>query len=167
MNYTYLDNLINDCEIAKQSKPIKTYIYSSNDDLKTFFDFYRKELTQKDTSAIYIIKEINGDPKQTHSRFKQFKNNKEIACPKLNPHASEILYVGSSSKNIINRLKQHILGTHSKTYALRLINWFEGDYEIEIRTYHQVSSNVLQLIEDNLAHNLHPAFGKIGGNNKS
>ncbi|ENX33340.1 hypothetical protein F889_03283 [Acinetobacter colistiniresistens] len=166
IDYIYLDKLINDCEIAKQSKPISTYIYSSNDDLETFFDFYRAELTQKNTSAIYIIKEINGDPKQTHSKFEQFKSNKEVACPKLNRDASEVLYVGSSSKNVINRLKQHILGTHSKTYALRLANWFEGEYEIEIRTY-DVSSNVLQLIEDNLAHNLHPAFGKVGGNNKS
>jgi hypothetical protein len=166
MNYTYLDKMINDCEIAKQSKPINTYIYSNTDDLENFFNFYKNELTQEDISAIYIIKEINGNPKETRSRFEQFKSNNKIACPKLNRDASEVLYVGSSSKNVINRLKQHILGTHSKTYALRLINWFQGEYEIEIRTY-KVSPNVLQLIEDNLAHNLHPAFGKIGGNNKS
>jgi hypothetical protein len=158
--------MINDCEIAKQSKPINTYIYSNTDDLENFFNFYKNELTQEDISAIYIIKEINGNPKETRSRFEQFKSNNKIACPKLNRDASEVLYVGSSSKNVINRLKQHILGTHSKTYALRLINWFQGEYEIEIRTY-KVSPNVLQLIEDNLAHNLHPAFGKIGGNNKS
>lgn len=47
IDYIYLDKLINDCEIAKQSKPIRTYIYSSNDDLETFFDFYRAGLTQK------------------------------------------------------------------------------------------------------------------------
>ena len=165
MDYSYLDTLINDCEIAKQSKPINTYIYSSNEDLETFFILHRKELIQEDIFAIYIIKEINGNSEETRFKFEQFKHNKEIACPKLNHNPSDVLYVGSSSKNVINRLKQHILGTHNKTYALRLVNWFQGEYEIEIRTY-KVASNILQLIEDNLSHNLHPAFGKTGGNNK-
>ena len=165
MDYSYLDTLINDCEIAKQSKPINTYIYSSNEDLETFFILHRKELIQEDIFAIYIIKEINGNSEETRFKFEQFKHNKEIACPKLNHNPSDVLYVGSSSKNVINRLKQHILGAHSKTYALRLVNWFQGEYEIEIRTY-KVASNILQLIEDNLSHNLHPAFGKTGGNNK-
>ncbi|ENV73820.1 hypothetical protein F946_00757 [Acinetobacter johnsonii ANC 3681] len=165
IDYSYLDTLINDCEIAKQSKPINTYIYSSNEDLETFFILHRKELIQEDIFAIYIIKEINGNSEETRFKFEQFKHNKEIACPKLNHNPSDVLYVGSSSKNVINRLKQHILGAHSKTYALRLVNWFQGEYEIEIRTY-KVASNILQLIEDNLSHNLHPAFGKTGGNNK-
>ena len=164
-DYSYLDTLINDCVIAKQSKSINTYIYSSNENLETFLTLHIKELTQEDISAIYIIKEINGSSEETHSKFKQFKLNKEIACPKINHNPSEVLYVGSSSKNVINRLKQHILGTNNKTYALRLVNWFQGEYEIEIRTY-KVASNILQLIEDNLSHNLHPAFGKTGGNNK-
>lgn len=165
MDYSYLDTLISDCEIAKQSKSINTYIYSSNEDLETFFILHRKELIQEDISAIYIIKEINGSSEETRFKFEQFKRNKEMACPKLNHNPSDVLYVGSSSKNVINRLKQHILGTHNKTYALRLVNWFQGEYEIEIRTY-KVPSNILQLIEDNLSHNLHPAFGKTGGNNK-
>lgn len=165
IDYSYLDTLINDCEIAKQSKPINTYIYSSNEDLETFFILHRKELIQEDIFAIYIIKEIKGNSEETRFKFEQFKHNKEIACPKLNHNPSDVLYVGSSSKNVINRLKQHILGAHSKTYALRLVNWFQGEYEIEIRTY-KVASNILQLIEDNLSHNLHPAFGKTGGNNK-
>lgn len=165
IDYSYLDTLINDCEIAKQSKPINTYIYSSNEDLETFFILHRKELIQEDIFAIYIIKEINGNSEETRFKFEQFKHNKEIACPKLNHNPSDVLNVGSSSKNVINRLKQHILGAHSKTYALRLVNWFQGEYEIEIRTY-KVASNILQLIEDNLSHNLHPAFGKTGGNNK-
>ena len=42
MDYSYLDTLINDCEIAKQSKPINTYIYSSNEDLETFSFFTEK-----------------------------------------------------------------------------------------------------------------------------
>ena len=165
MDYSYLDTLINDCEIAKQSKPINTYIYSSNEDLETFFILHRKAIIQEDVSAIYIIKEINGNSEETRFKFEQFKRNKEMACPKLNHNPSDVLYVGSSSKNVINRLKQHILGTNNKTYALRLVNWFQGEYEIEIRTY-KVAPNILQLIEDNLSHNLHPAFGKTGGNNK-
>ncbi|WP_374531092.1 hypothetical protein [Acinetobacter sp.] len=164
MKHQYLDELIHDCKIAKQSKPTNIYIYSSNDNLEIFLTLYGKKL-KNNTSAIYIIKEINGNPKETHSRFIRFKSNNEMACPKINPHPSEVLYVGSSSKNIINRLKQHVLGTHTKTYALRLINWFQGDYEIEIRTY-SVSSNVLQLIEDDLSYTLRPAFGKTGSNNK-
>lgn len=164
MDYTYLDKLINDCEIAKKSEPIKTYNYSSNENLEKFFMLYGNELKQ-DSCAIYIIKEINGNSKETRSRFIQYKNNEDVACPKLNPNASDVLYVGSSSTNVINRLKQHILGTHTKTYALRLQHWFQGQYEIEIRTY-QVPPSILQLIEDNLSHSLQPAFGKKGGNSK-
>jgi len=48
---------------------------------------------------------------------------------------------------------------------LRLNEWFNGDYKIDVKVY-DVSRAVLQLIEDNLAHNLKPAFGKRGSNNK-
>ncbi|ETQ97858.1 hypothetical protein P673_1438 [Acinetobacter baumannii UH6507] len=42
---------------------------------------------------------------------------------------------------------------------LRLNNWFTGQYQIHVKEY-DVSRELLQLIEDDLACELQPAFGK-------
>lgn len=44
-------------------------------------------------------------------------------------------------------------------------HWFKGRYKITIKVYDE-ELGVLQIIEDNISHNLKPAFGKLGGNNK-
>ncbi|EGQ8244548.1 GIY-YIG nuclease family protein, partial [Vibrio parahaemolyticus] len=49
--------------------------------------------------------------------------------------------------------------------SLHMYQWFDGKYEVRILEY-DVPIEVLQLIEDAMSHDLKPAFGKQGGNNK-
>lgn len=166
----YLDQLIAHCEAAKKAVCIKQIILDKDIDISDI------------SSAIYIIKEKNGNAQITFNQFKKFKNDqvlkrkrnknrknneeKEVvlACPKLNS-PSDILYVGSSTTNLKARLYQHTTYSHKDTYALRLNEWFSGSYEIEVRVYDE-KNEILQLIEDDLSFNLKPAFGKRGSNNK-
>lgn len=157
-NVEYLNNLINDCQKAKNAVLDEQYVLKKEMDINDI---------KKIKSGIYIIRELNGDSDKTSESFINFKNeNKDLKCPKFNGIPSETLYVGSSTTGLLKRLKQHIEQCHKDTYALRLNDWFTGEYEIEIRVYHGIERNVLQLIEDNLAFNLSPAFGKRGSNNK-
>ena len=110
-------------------------------------------------------------PLKTFNDFTSFreeeglKGEKGMRCAQPNS-PSEILYIGSSTTGVRRRLREHTTKLGSlKTYALRLNNWFKGQYQIHIKEY-DVSRDVLQLIEDNLAFELKPAFGKRGPNGK-
>lgn len=167
---SYLDQLIANCEAAKKAVCVEKITLNKGTDIPDIL------------SAIYIIKEKSGNAQITFDQFKKFKddqvqkkkrnknkkNNEEkevvLACPKINS-PSEILYVGSSTTGLKARLYQHTTHSHNATYALRLNEWFSGNYEIEIRLYNE-TNEVLQLIEDDLSFNLKPAFGKRGSNNK-
>lgn len=129
-------------------------------------EFELVELSQLDNikNAIYIIEEIGGDTSQTFDDFKAYKDTKKRACCKLN-EPSQVMYVGSSTTGIKNRIKQHLGDGYAKTYALHLKHWFKGKYKIIVKVYNEPLS-VLQIIEDDLSHSLKPAFGKKGGNNK-
>ncbi len=112
---------------------------------------------------------------------------------RLNSPSRFIMYVGSSfSSKMITRIKWHIGDcTQGRTSALYLKYWYTGECRITIRQYDilegvlqgypgvdtlnqtwmekygfDMSGDVLQLIEDDLADELNPAFGKRGGNNK-
>jgi len=155
----YLDQLVADCETAKKAVCIKDFILTKDSDLDDIL------------SAIYIIKEINGDSQKTFDEFSSFRKEQEekkdeekLKCAQLNS-PSEVLYVGSSTTDLRKRLHQHTTNSPKGTYALRLKEWFSGEYEIQIKVYKE-TNNVLQLIEDNLSFNLKPAFGKRGSNNK-
>jgi len=97
-----------------------------------------------------------------------------MSLAKRNGNSSSILYVGSKrTKGISNRLAQHVSGDKElKTSALKLGLWFEGEYEILLRQYDlsskfvpkELAPLVLQIIEDSIASELHPAFGKRGAN---
>lgn len=152
-NFDYLNQLIQDCEITKQAISGACFIYSD------------AMVLPAKCSAIYIIREIGGDPQYTYDAFLAFKSQfKHLKTAQPN-HPSQILYVGSCTTKLKNRLEQHTLKCNQHTHALRLYEWFTGNYEIEIQLY-DVSKSFLQLIEDNLAYNLKPAFGKRGNNNK-
>ena len=151
----YLDALILACEAAKVARPVREFIMKTPDDLKSI------------RSAIYIISELEGDIEKTFFEFKKYKKTGKRACAKLN-QPSRILYVGSSSTGVMNRVRQH-LGTSEKyksTYSLQLGHWAgERKFQIHISEYN-VERDVLQLIEDSKSYDLKPAFGKMGGNNK-
>ena len=148
----YIDKLIANCEEAKGSKPIREFVLSELSEL------------DKIKTAIYIIEQVSGDIIESFNSLVNYKACKERACPALNL-PSKIMYVGSSTTGIKNRIKQHIGDGHIGTYALHLKHWFAGDYKITIMEFDK-KRDVLQIIEDDISERLAPAFGKKGGNNK-
>mgnify|MGYP005640842059 CR=1 FL=1 len=154
MNFTYIDELIKNCQLAKETNPNQEFVLDN--------------LCQLDNvlKAIYIIKEVKGSKGVTFDNFKKYKSKKERKCSRLNLPSS-VLYVGSSTTGIRKRIRQHLGLGYKGTYSLHLGYWFTGEYEITIKTYNElIPINVLQIIEDNLSYQLKPAFGKQGGNNK-
>jgi len=148
----YIDRLIENCELAKSSPPIR--------------EFELKNLTELDgmKQAIYIIEEVGGDVEETFNKLSQYKDLKKRKCPKLNA-PSKIMYVGSSTTNVQKRIEQHLGKGYYGTYALHLNFWFTGNYKITIKQFN-VSRDVLQIVEDSLSDQLKPAFGKQGGNSR-
>ena len=150
----YLDQLIQDCLQAQQTKAECIFEFSSFDDLA------------QHALYIYVIELVGGDIQQTYQDYAAFKALKTHACAKLN-QPNHILYVGSSRTGIKNRLKQHLGFGPKRTYALHLSQWFQGEYRITLHQYPlTTSSSILQLLEDDLSHSLAPAFGKLGTNNR-
>ena len=149
---SYIDKLINNCMLAKKASPFNEFEFKELADLKSI------------KRAIYIIEEVNGKNEETFIAFSQYKNKQERRCAKLNS-PSNIMYVGSSTTSLKNRIKQHMGKGYEGTYALHLSHWFKGNYKITIKEY-DVERDVLQIIEDDLSDRLKPAFGKKGGNNK-
>ena len=104
----YLDQLIINSKKAIIAEPIKYYQFNVNDCQN--FDVLEFDKLKKYKFVIYIITEINGNTKITYDLMKQFKSNnsKEYKCSKINQSKSDILYVGSSTTGIKNRLEQHL-----------------------------------------------------------
>lgn len=152
MENKYIHALIDDCKQALAAVPEKDFVMQSPDDIMGI------------SSAIYVIEELGGDPRKTFDDFLKFKNESERKCPKPNKPSS-VLYVGSSTTNLKRRLEQHLGNGPKATYALNLNCWFKGEYRISIKEY-RVPRSILQILEDNLARQLGPAFGKLGGNSK-
>jgi hypothetical protein len=148
----YLDTLIQHCHAAKTAIPVQEFIFSTVDDLPPI------------SKAIYIIEQVDGDMNETFNHFRIFKAQGTHACARLNAPCT-VMYVGSSTTGLKNRLKQHLGQGQKSTYSLHLSQWFQGQFKITIRQY-EVDHQVLQLIEDDLSHQLKPAFGKLGANNK-
>ncbi len=123
------------------------------------------------TSGVYIYK-ITLDEK--HGRYMQLirteiqrakENQKDL--PRINPDpSSKCLYVGRS-KNLYQRMRQHLGKDQQRTYALHLmrilpkypnlcikITWYRVD---------EIGDALLQSIEDAIWESEKPAFGKKGG----
>lgn len=149
---SYIDKLIENCKAAKAAQPSRVILLG---DLSNLDGIQR---------AIYTIEEVGGDPERTFLAFTRYKEKKERSCAKLNA-PSTVMYVGSSTTGVRKRIEQHLGQGYGGTYALHLSHWFEGEYKITVKQ-HDVSDEVLQIIEDDLSDRLKPAFGKQGGNNK-
>jgi hypothetical protein len=150
----YLEDLIADASIALKALPINERVITDMGDINSLIV----------TKGVYIIEEIKGDSVKTYQNFLDYKSKHLVAMPKSNT-SSDVLYVGSSRNNLKQRLLQHAGYGHGKTYALHLKDWFKGQVKITIKEY-DVSDSVLQLIEDAIAFDLKPAFGKRGSNSK-
>jgi len=149
---TYIDTLIENCKKAKAAKPVQDFVLSDISELDNI------------EKAIYIIEEIGGNNEETFNALRNYKKTKQRACPKLNAPSS-VMYVGSSTTGIRKRIKQHLGDGPKGTYALHLKHWFNGKKKITIKVFSEPAA-VIQIIEDALSHDLAPAFGKAGGNNK-
>ena len=148
----YIDQLIQYCEQAKRTQP------------ECIFQFSTFEQVQPNAHYIYVIEQVGGDIQRSFADFSAFKAKKTHACAKLN-QPSPILYVGSSRTGVGSRLKQHFGFGPKSSYALHLNQWFQGEYQITLRQYPSTTTpQVLQLLEDDLAQSLKPAFGKLGAN---
>jgi len=148
----YIETLIENCQKAKSAKPVRDFVFSDKSQLNNI------------DKAIYIIEEVGGDSEQTFIALSNYKKTKQRACPKLNA-PSPVMYVGSSTTGVMKRIEQHLGNGPKDTYALHLKYWFKGKHKITIKVFDE-PLEVLQLIEDALSHDLAPAFGKRGGNNK-
>ena len=149
---TYIDDLIENCKLAKKAQPVREFILTKPEDLDGI------------DRAVYVIEEIDGDPTETFVAFSQFKQTKSRACARRNA-PSNVLYVGSSTTGLKKRISEHAGDGSASTYALHLSHWFKGKYRVTIKVYDEPLA-VLQIIEDALAHELRPAFGKTGANGK-
>lgn len=150
---SYIDELIENCRKAKAASPLREFVVEHYDQLGD------------ERAGIYVIEEVGGDPEKTFRAMSDYKRGTQSrACPKLN-HPSPVLYVGSSTTGLKSRIKQHVGDGPAGTYALHLKHWFDGNYRIIVRIYDE-PAEVLQIIEDALSHDMEPAFGKKGGNNK-
>jgi hypothetical protein len=136
----YLEKLISNCESAMKAIPSREFVMQEISELD--------EITQ----AIYVLE------------FSRYKQTSSRRCARLNS-PSIFLYVGSSVTKLKNRIKEHDGDGSPSTYALNLKHWFKGNKKITIKVYDQ-SREVLQLIEDALADDLKPAFGKKGSNTR-
>ena len=149
---TYIDTLIEKCNRAKAAKPVKDFVVLDISDLDNI------------DKAIYIIEEVDGDSEKTFIALSNYKKSKQRACPRLNA-PSQVMYVGSSTTSVKKRIEQHLGIGPKDTYSLHLKHWFKGKHKITIKVYDE-PIDVIQIIEDALSHDLSPAFGKQGGNNK-
>ncbi len=150
----YIENLLRNCELAKVAKPINTYVLEGLDGFREV------------DKGIYIIEEIGGDMVATREDFARFRTSTGRKCSRINKNPSSVLYVGSSKTGVRKRLAQHLGDGHMKTYALNLKHWF-GARKMKITVHeYDVSSDVLQIIEDATAYELSPAFGKTGSNGR-
>lgn len=149
---SYIDRLIDNCQKAKSAQPLREFVLIDLLDLANI------------TQAIYIIEQVDGDPKKTFRDFSLFKQLKARSCSRQNS-PSQVMYVGSSITNPSKRISEHLGKGHKATYALHLEHWFEGKYRIKIKVY-DVPREILQIIEDDLSDALKPAFGKQGGNSR-
>jgi len=151
----YIDKLIASCQLAKAAKPVRQIEITNVADLSAL------DGIQKGT---YVFEEVDGIAEETYRALAIYKGSGGRSCPKLNK-ASSVMYVGSSRTGVKKRISQHIGNGPESTYALHLSHWFTGDYKITIIQY-DVTDEVLQILEDELADRLKPAFGKRGGNNR-
>jgi hypothetical protein len=148
----YLDRLLVACREAKESKPERQ------------FEFNKALSLPRNRKYIYVIEDLSGDPEATFQAFIKYKATGNRKCPKAN-EASKVMYVGSSLGGIKRRIKEHKGYGSKSTYALNLDSWFKQPCRITVYEY-DVRPQVLQLIEDSLAHDLEPAFGKRGPNGR-
>lgn len=118
--------------------------------------------------AIYSIQADTVETaKMLRAEFEVAKQKKQLALPRLNLVDAETsaLYVGSS-RNIRQRVKQHLWKGPDRTYAMHMKHWVPdapGCVTLRVQSVQMTTEReALQIVEDTLWRKLTPMFGKAG-----
>lgn len=159
---TYVEQLIANAAAAQEAadKPVKRYTIYKGDR----WDYN----PNSKNSSIYTVwatqTENYPNPESIFEAMAEYKKTKQRSCPKVNS-PNWCLYVGSCITNLKRRINDHLGYGNELTSALQLSHWYYGFWKIEVCEYN-TSKEIIQIIEDSLAYDLKPAFGKRGPNNK-
>lgn len=145
-------------------------------DLATLTDDRKKSLRDDlalnlgtSKTAIYSISLPDADPATVHEAMTSARDEKldERCYSRVLPlphHPSPVLYVGSS-RDLWQRLMEHLGYGQKKTYSLHLRHWAAelGKVRVDVRFYAPSTEKaVLGALEDHLAAKLVPLFGRRG-----
>jgi hypothetical protein len=130
--------------------------------------------------VVYLIKILDfGIVKNAltfKSRFTSFKKNSKFKLPQINnSNDSDVLYIGKSTGNFTTRLKNHLLASSKKTYALQICQWPKtlADMAFELHygfldpnlfkdDNHEDAKAILEIIEGGLQLEYRPLLGRTG-----
>ncbi len=129
---------------------------------------------QQDRVFLYIFQLSRGEPEVVCDELVRAKERGRTSLPKVINRAGRAfgrtMYVGSSITNISSRLRQHVGDLPRNTSALKLATWFEDNADwsadVFVRGFDGLARASLQLLEDTVANELDPLFGKRGGNGR-
>ncbi|MGA1806242.1 hypothetical protein VHN57_15185 [Sphingobium sp. WW5] len=118
--------------------------------------------------AVYKIAIRGEEPHRTYKAFEKGRETPRIRAFARFPASfvpSETLYVGSS-RSLVKRLLEHMGHGAEKTYALHMRHWatdIDGELSISATFLpYEISKDVLCAVEDALARNARPMFGRRG-----
>lgn len=110
-----------------------------------------------------MIRQVGGDPKATYAAYvEQLKIKGPKKYPPANKNPNQVLYVGKETTRLKKRMNDHLVMASDSTSALRLYEWLEADYQVEVYVFNELSAPLIQVIESSLAQELQPAFGQHG-----
>ena len=137
-------------------------------------ELLEKEGITKDTSVLYYLKIKNGSTAaniqniiNTSKKKYGSKSSKFQALPKVNfyDNPGNILYVGKTNSNFINRLRNHLGLVSAKTYSLQLMHW-ACKLNLELELYYAIMPiekeeiRYLEQLESVLHYHLKPILGR-------
>ena len=166
----YILQLLKTVELKKiDSIEIKAF-YLFNEQERS--ELYNQLATLKEKKYIYLFKVQDRENHllKIKTAFENFnKGNKPRVLGKTrntsrynSKHNSNTLYVGTS-KNIPQRLKQHLGDGNKRTYSLDLIHWFPKNIDLILVIYSINHQEVIESVEQAIWDETKPLFGKRSG----
>lgn len=166
-----------DCIELSKSQDIKfnSSEFRSSDKLNNNI----RKITKNNYPIIYTIRIVQEDLLSkllaSFEKFQTLNQQKDkeskLNISQYNSTDSSCLYVGSSTTNFYERIKNHLGVRENPPYSMNLSKWDEDmDYDIIISTYEiksdnneKISNFLVELIEQMMWDKLTPVFGKRSG----
>lgn len=114
---------------------------------------------KKSGHAVYVFKIDPRDAPRVREAYASVLKNDNDRYPPIKKLDSEILYVGKITKNPWKRLHEHCSQGRKKFSSLRLGAWMK-DLAVTIDVYLVSDKDLLEDIEEALARELKPMFGR-------